>query len=221
MKRQEKHKSKPPFLWKERYLHADGYIKCDGCGEEKAISKGVTYLEHIAHDEDGNQLSTMNFCPRCVFAIMFRKASSKEAFEIKPMDLELEKQPNRFQSAWMRLRQRITKDMKKGVDGNDAWKTASEKLIDELGMRHVWEREIMLAKQAEQFTAAIQEIDKANARLARRLKTVRSELETGIDEIAKKRLALKNAMASGRQSDKVFEELVDAINNMRNMIKKI
>ena len=220
----QKKKSKPPFLWKERYIHADGYIKCDGCGEEKAISKGVTYLEHIAHDEDGNEQSVMRFCPRCIFAIKARQAATKGDFEIRRGDLEYDKLNNRFKAAWMRLRQRITKSIKDGVQPNDAWHDAAEKLVDELGMRHLYERDLMLSKQAEQFSSAIKEIDRENAKLQKRLKSVKKELETCVDGAAKAQFALKvEIQKRGGMDDMLdkFETLVASICKLRDAITKI
>lgn len=205
----------------ERYLHATDYMRCDGCGEEKAISKGVTYLEHIAHSKDGKTKDKMVFCPRCIFAIKFRQASMGGNFEIHPMDLVFEKLPNRFQSAWMRLRQRITKDIHGGVNADKAWNVACNKLLDELGMRHLYERDMLVSQQAEKFQKIIADIDKENAKLGRRLKAVKKELEKSVDELLKKRLALKNAIAKGNGTTEVMDGMLESIENMKKSIEKI
>jgi hypothetical protein len=205
----------------ERYLHATDYMRCDGCGEEKAISKGVTYLEHIAHSKDGKTKDTMVFCPRCIFAIKARQAATREPFEIRHGDLEWDKLNKRFQAAWMRLRQRITKSIKDGANPNDAWHEAAEKLVDELGMRHLYERDLMVSKQAEKFQRIIADIDRENAKLGRRLKAVKKELEKSIDDMLKKRLALKNAIAKGNGTMEVIDGMLESIENMKKSISKI
>ena len=195
MKKKQPTTTQPPAkpaeepLCQERYLRATATVTCDGCGDVAAISKGVTYMQHITANND-----KMNLCPRCIFAIKFRQAGSSAPFEVHPMDLVLEKQPNRFQSAWMRLRQRITKDLQKGVKPNDAWHAACEKLIDELGMRHIYERDVMLAAQAQKFAAIRKNIEKEVAALRKNLKAIKADTNAALDRMAKARLSIKVAM---------------------------
>lgn len=215
MKRQQK--SKATFLWKERYLHADGFIKCDGCGEEKAIAKGTTYMVHLSDDGE----SVMNFCPRCLLAFKFKKSSLDTAFEVHPLDFQFDKLPRRFQSAWKLLSQRLKKLLDAGKDTNEAWHEVVGRLMDELGMKHLCAMDYELSKQAEQFSTAIKEIDKDNAKLGRRLKAVKKELEKSIDDMLKKRLALKNAIAKGNDSAEVIDGMLESIENMKKSISKI
>ena len=220
MKRQEKQKSKPPFLWKERYLHADGFIKCDGCGEEKAIAKGTTYMVHLSDDGE----SVMNFCPRCLLAFKFKKSSLDTAFEVHPLDFQFDKLPRRFQSAWKLLSQRLTKLLNAGKDTNDAWHEVVGRLMDELGMKHLCAMDYELSKQAEQFSTAIKEIDRESAKLQKRLKSVKNELEQCVDGAAKSQFALKVEIQKRGGMDDVldkFETLVASICKLRDAITKI
>jgi hypothetical protein len=176
-------------LCQERYLRATAAVTCDGCGDTAAISKGVTYMQHLTANGD-----RMNLCPRCIFAIKFRQASTREPFEIHPGDLQFDKLPNRYQSAWMRLRKRITKAIHNGAKPNDAWHDACEKLIDELGMRHIYERDCMLAAQAEKFAAVRKNIEKELAALRKNLKSIKADTNAALDRMAKARLSIKVAM---------------------------
>ena len=195
MKKKQPTTTQPPAkpaeepLCQERYLRATTAVTCDGCGDTASISKGVTYMQHITANGD-----RMNLCPRCIFAIKYRQASTREPFEVHPLDLQFEKLPNRYQSAWMRLRQRITKAIHNGAKPNDAWHDACEKLIDELGMRHIYERDCMLAAQAEKFAAVRKNIEKEVAALRKNLKAIKADTNAALDRMAKARLSIKVAM---------------------------
>ena len=206
-------------LCRERYLIAKSFVPCDGCGDTAAISKGVTYMQHITANGD-----RMNLCPRCIFAIKFRQASTREPFEIHPGDLQIDKLPNRYQSAWMRLRQRITKDIHNGAKPNDAWHAACEKLIDELGMRHIYERDCMLAAQAEKFAAVRKSIEKEVAALRKNLKSVKAETDKAIMAMAKARLELKVAIQRHgglADADEAMENLAAAMVDVRKAWERI
>lgn len=206
-------------LCKEIYLKATKPVTCDGCGETSAIGKGMTYMQHLT--EHGNR---MNLCPRCIFAVKFRQVSTREPFEIHPGDLQFDKLPNRYQSAWMRLRQRLTKDIHNGAKPNDAWHSACEKLIDELGMRHIYERDCMLAAQAAKFAAIRKGIEKEVAAVKKQIKAVKEEINAAIMAMAKARLELKVAIQKHgwlADADEAMEELVVAITNIREAWEKI
>ena len=174
---------------REVYLKAARPVVCDGCGDAEAIGKGVTYMRHI--EADG---SVMSLCPRCIFAIKFRQASTREPFEVEPGSLKFENLPNRYQSAWMRLRQRLTKDIHGGVKPNDAWHSACEKMIDELGMRHVYERDLMLSRQAERFEAERKTLERQIAGMRKSVRAVKADTNAALDRMAKARLSIKVAM---------------------------
>ena len=96
MKKKQPPANQPPAepsepLCQERYLRATTAVTCDGCGDTASISKGVTYMQHITANGD-----RMNLCPRCIFAIKFRQASTREPFEIHPGDLQFDKLPRRY-----------------------------------------------------------------------------------------------------------------------------
>ena len=206
-------------LCQERYLRATTAVTCDGCGDTASISKGVTYMQHITANGD-----KMNLCPRCIFAIKFRQASTREPFEIHPGDLQFDKLPNRYQSAWMRLRQRITKDIHNGAKPNDAWHAACEKLIDELGMRHIYDRDCMLAAQAAKFAAIRKSIEKEVAALRKNLKSVKAETDKAIMAMAKARLELKVAIQRHgglADADEAMEDLADAMVDVRKAWERI
>lgn len=205
--------------FKERYLTATKNMTCDGCGDEKAIDKGVTYLEHIANDGDSSHV--MVFCPRCIFAIKSRQAHSSEPFDVHPGDLEFDKLPNRFKSAWKQLQVRITKNLKKGMKPNDAWHEAAERLVDELGMRHIYERDVLLAKQAEKFHNARMEIEKEVAKVKRRITKTKKETLEIIENLAKLRLAVKNAIARRQDTTDILEKMVEAIKDLRSQWEKL
>lgn len=225
MKKKQPTTAQPPAspaeepLCRERYLRATATITCDGCGDAAAISKGVTYMQHLTANGD-----RMNLCPRCIFAIKYRQASTREHFEVHPLDLQLEKLPNRYQSAWMRLRQRITKAIHNGAKPNDAWHDACEKLIDELGMRHIYERDCMLAAQAEKFAAVRKNIEKEVAAVKKQIKAVKEEINAAIMAMAKARLELKVAIQKHgglADADEAMEELVVAMASVREAWEKI
>lgn len=206
-------------LCQERYLRATAVIPCDGCGDTAAISKGVTYMQHITANGD-----RMNLCPRCIFAIKFRQASTREPFEVHPLDLQFDKLPNRYQSAWMRLRQRITKAIHNGAKPNDAWHDACEKLIDELGMRHIYERDCMLAAQAQKFAAIRKDIKQEVAALRKNLKAIKSETDKAIMAMAKARLELKVAIQRHgglADADEAMENLAAAMVDVRKAWERI
>lgn len=206
-------------LCKEIYLKATKPVTCDGCGETSAIGKGMTYMQHLTEHGDH-----MNLCPRCIFAIKFRQASTREPFEIHPGDLQFDKLPNRYQSAWMRLRQRLTKDIHNGKPANDAWHSACEKLIDELGMRHIYERDCMLAAQAAKFAAIRKDIEKEVATLRKNLKSIKAETDKAIMAMAKARLELKVAIqryGGLADADEAMENLAAAMVDVRKAWERI
>lgn len=225
MKKKQPTTTQPPAkpadepLCQERYLRATAVITCDGYGDTAAISKGVTYMQHLTANGD-----RMNLCPRCIFAIKFRQASTREPFEVHPLDLQFDKLPNRYQSAWMRLRQRITKAIHNGAKPNDAWHDACEKLIDELGMRHIYERDCMLAAQAQKFAAIRKDIEKEVAALRKNLKSIKAETDKAIMAMAKARLELKVAIQRHgglADADKAMENLAAAMVDVRKAWERI
>lgn len=124
----------------------------------------------------------------------------------------------------MRLRQRITKAIHNGAKPNDAWHDACEKLIDELGMRHIYERDCMLATQAEKFAAIRKGIEKEVAAVKKQIKAVKEEINAAIMAMAKARLELKVAIQKHgglADADEAMEELVVAITNIREAWEKI
>ena len=200
---------------REVYLKAARPVVCDGCGDAEAIGKGVTYMRHI--EADG---SVMSLCPRCIFAVKFRQASTREPFEVRPGDLRFENLPNRYQSAWTRLRQRLTKDIHNGVKPNDAWHAACEKLIDELGMRHIYERDLMLSRQAEKFEAEREKVKKEVLALQKRIRKLKADMGAELDSLAKARLKLQNDMARGNDTAEDMETIVASIKALREMWEK-
>ena len=170
-----------PVYCREIYVKASAPLTCDGCGEP-AIAKGQTYLRHVSPEG-----SSMNLCARCTFALKFRLASTNQPFEFGPGDLVFEKLPNRYQSAWMRHRQRFTKDIKSGMEPNEAWRKSCGKLLDELGMRHIYERDVMLAEQERKFSEERKKtVSDINA-IKRRIKKVKENTEKAIERMAKAR----------------------------------
>jgi len=220
----KKKQNQPPAaeetpLCKEIYLKATKPVTCDGCGDTSLIDKGITYMQHLTEHGD-----RMNLCPRCIFAVKFRQASTREPFEIHPGDLQFDKLPNRYQSAWMRLRQRFTKDIHNGMDTNKAWSSACNKLIDELGMRHIYERDCMLAAQAAKFAAIRKNIEKEVAAVKKKIKAVKEEINNAIMAMAKARLELKIAIQKHgglSDADEAMEELVAAMASVREAWEKI
>ena len=200
---------------REVYLKAARPVVCDGCGDAEAIGKGVTYMRHI--EADG---SVMSLCPRCIFAVKFRQASTRDPFEVRPGDLRFENLPNRYQSAWTRLRQRLTKDIHNGVKPNDAWHAACEKLIDELGMRHIYERDLMLSRQAEKFNAEREKVKKEVLALQKRIRKLKADMGAELDSLAKARLKLQNDMARGNDTAEDMETIVASIKALREMWEK-
>ena len=204
---------------REVYLKAARPVVCDGCGDAEAIGKGVTYMRHI--EADG---SVMSLCPRCIFAVKFRQASTRDPFEVRPGDLRFENLPNRYQSAWTRLRQRLTKDIHNGVKPNDEWHAACEKLIDELGMRHIYERDLMLSRQAEKFMAERKTLEKKLADMRKSIKGVKAKTDAVILKMAKARLELKVAiMKDGaiKDADEAMEELAAAMADLRQVWENV
>lgn len=197
---------------REVYLKAARPVVCDGCGDAEAIGKGVTYMRHI--EADG---SVMSLCPRCIFAIKFRQASTREPFEVEPGDLKFENLPNRYQSAWTRLRQRLTKDIHGGVKPDDAWHAACEKLIDELGMRHIYERDLMLSRQAERFEAEREKMKKEVLALQKRIRKLKADMGAELDVLAKARLKLQNDIARSKDTAEGMEAIVASIKALREM----
>lgn len=218
MKPKEKADDWKPVYWREIYLKADKEIICDGCGEP-AIVKGTPYMQQVR--DDGSRL---NLCQRCIFALKFHLASTGKLFEFGPGDLKFEKLPNRFQSAWMLLRQRMTKDFKAGVEKNEAWRKACQKLLNELGMRHVYERDVMLAEQERLFADERKKTLKDIDGIKRRIKKVKSSTEASIERLAKARLGLKNKLGDLLEDEELsgcFQELVDAMMDIRKSWEQI
>lgn len=172
---------------RERYITAEHDMDCDGCLEHNAISKGSTYME----DETKDGKSKMVFCHRCIFAIKARQAATNQKFEIHRGDLAFDKLPHRFQGGWNLLRKRLSDLIhKKKMNPNDAWHEVVEKFIDYMGMRHIYQQSILLAKYAEKFHNERVEIDKAIAKTQKVIRSVKKGLTEKIDELVKIRLAM-------------------------------
>lgn len=207
----------PTLEVRERYLAANGPMTCDGCGDDKAITKGVTYLEHTA--EDGHR---MVFCQRCIFAIKAREAATREPFEVKPGDLVQEKLPHRSQAAWQRLRERFTKSVKVlKIDKDEAWRDACNKLMDELGMRHLYERDVLLSRQAEKFEAEREKVKKEAAALLKRVKKLKRDMAKAVDNIEKERLRLLHDIAQTGSAAEGLDALLARIKELRGILEQI
>ena len=199
-------------LCREEYVVAKGPVTCDGCGEEHMIDKGMTYMRHVMADG-----SAMNLCCRCIFALKFRLASTGRAFDFGPGDLAFDKLPNRYKSAWTQHRKRFTKDIQSGMKPEEAWKKSCNRLIDDLGMRHVYERDLALNEQARKF-------DRRLAGLKKRIKETRKQIDDAILAMAKARLELKVIIERHgglSDADNAMEELVAAMASVREAWEKI
>lgn len=207
------------LVTRERYITAEHDMDCDGCLEHNAIGKGSTYMEDVTSDGK----SKMVFCARCIFAIKARQAATNKKVVIHQGDLVFEKLPHRFQGNWNLLRKRFTELVKKkNVPQNEAWHEVCNKFIDEMGMRHIYEQSILLAKYAEKFHNERAEIDRAIAKTQKVIRSVKKGLSEKVNELAKIRLAMFVSMQrDDGKLDEHKESFVQTMNAIRAEIARL